>query len=379
MKTSFCPEDPFLGKLYLKNELKKFFPKILFQSFSKKKKKKFIAVITVKKSRNLVIIETFDFFNSLDEFKEKDLENNIIGGPIQNRKNYRVFHIFKFLPVFKINNEVILKKYLKEHDNFLIINFINDFAITKSLKREILNKKSIPVYFEKNKNKIELKKNLIRKIRLDKFSTYSRIFSNKKFNNYKKVNYPNIIRKNFLPGQLFYLNNENEIRIVCKTSDKLIEFLDFKGNLVSIDFENNPQKIKSIDPEKLQNIEAFDKNKNIIFRGDFCKIMSGINRLCFGVIQLIKENKLFVALNNNEKNKNLKIILVSCNEILLVFQRKINYDNFIETPLFSIKLIKKGPFKGYRGKILSIDSIYIEMEILSNGKTIKIRKKDILG
>jgi hypothetical protein len=369
MKTVFCTEGPFLGKIYLKNETKRFFSKVLFRSFIKKKKK-FRTVITVKKSRNLVMIETFDFFGAINEFKEKDSENNIIGEPIQNRKNYRVFHIFKFLPVFKINNSVILKKNIKEHINFLIINFTNDFAITKSLKRENL---------DKNKIEKELKKNFIRHIRLDKLSKFSRVLTNKKYNKYKRINYPNIIQKNFSPGQLVFLTNENEISIVCTTSDKVIDFLDFKGNLISVDFEKYPQNIKIIDPEKLQNTEGFDRNKNIIFRGDFCKIMSGINRFCFGVIQLIKGNKLFVVLNNSEKNKNLKIILISCNDIELIFQRKINYDNFIEIPLFSTKLIKKGPFKGYRGKILTIDSIYIHMEIFSTGKTIKIRRKDILG
>ena len=96
------------------------------------------------------------------------------------------------------------------------------------------------------------------------------------------------------------------------------------------------------------------------------------------MILLVRKEKAFIAINT-EKDRNLqKIALVSCREISLIFQRKLADDTFSTLPLFSVRSIKRGPFKGLRGKIISVDSKHAELEILSSGKTVKIKKDDIL-
>jgi hypothetical protein len=371
MKDIYSSKEFFIGKVFLKDDFKKYYFKSFFNSFSKSINKNFLIFCNVKKSKNSVLIETSNREEIIKNFNKTEYSDLKNGEILKNRKFVKDINCYCTFPIFKLNDRVSVKQRIKKIKIFLINNILNDYVILNDCSKINDNQ-------ENSNSSNAKKKNSVFRTRLDKIEIVTRPLCKNKtqknslnFDNHKEV-------YRFSIGQIVNIDNEKEYKIVCRIIDSTIDFLDFNGKTISVNLEYFTGKIKIVNNQKIQNLESFDSNNNIIFRGDLCKILNEREPFSRGTILLVKNDKAFVAINTENDRSFQKIALIPCREISLIFQRKLIDDTFSNLPLFSIRSIKRGPFKGLRGKIISVDSKHAELEILSSGKTVKIKKDDIL-
>ena len=143
-----------------------------------------------------------------------------------------------------------------------------------------------------------------------------------------------------------------------------------------IDFKKLKNKFFRINYDDIRSSKGFDKKGQILRPGNYCRILTGEHRYLDSRVLFLSDGKLFGNILTNLKG-NLNIFTTFSENVVFLEKLEVRKENFdVEGKQF-IK-IKGGEYKGYVGKILSIDKNYLEVLVFSTSRIIKVSKKNIM-
>jgi hypothetical protein len=323
---------------------------------------------------------------------EKNIEKIIIG-ILKNNKisiesiNFelrflKIFHSFMKIPNYlNIKNSLFKPKKFPK-DLWRLNNIQLDYII---LSKMTIRKNKI--FQNKNCNLLSKKDDVQKKIRIDNLNLlYDSIFLNINKKELKKNGIDHIKalqpNPNLDKKQLCYNYSVEDILIKKKTKDpiiivslfeKKIQVLSHKNEKLTVEKEELKKKFKKLNFLDTKASVGYDKNGNVLIRGNKCQILSGEYRNLEGFVLFPFDGVFFIKLNVKE-DLNIRVIGKNC--ILIDpcsgITKKIppiNKNIFV--------CINKGQFKGYKCRVLKIEENFYEVTVLSTSKIIKISKKNI--
>lgn len=380
--SSFFDSNSFIGKIQVENKTKNFLVKALFKSFfsSQETEVKNPRILFQKKSKT-------DFFyieSSSKEICETFLRrlkfSTIYIEMIPcNKKLEKVFNEKSSYQNLKINDIVIFKSGTKKEILGVIKMTKNDFAEVNFLKKNqdfYLN--NFQSFKENRKGLLEKANNLLKTIKRDqlhRFTGQVKKFYKKKEKIFQQSQQNTCSNSEnfFQPQDILILNPGKTVMMVISFSGNILKLLANDGSNQISNLEELERRLEKKNP---RSSEGFDREKNVILVGDYCKILSGKNKNNILEVLFIQNNSLFLKKLENRLPEELKFTVSSGVDVKIVNESEYCNKNQDEA-LKSIVKIKKGIFKGYEGRILQMGKTEIEIELKANGKLIKIPKEHI--
>ena len=341
----------------------------------KKKKDLFPIILTIILTISLSII----FISIPALFNYKSIENKIEK---------------EFYSQFKINLKILDKiDYVFFPKPHLIINKAKLNLDISNYKSSVVEVSNIKIYFKINN--IFSKKNIkINNVEINNANIKFKLFDIKEFRNhlFYKINNPIKIKN----SKFFYLDKNNNV-ILISPIYKLNYFIDekskskkfkIKGNILDINYSsywkrnyNSPKQ--TYNEIKFQKLNLLIKNLFLIENDKNFKGNSAINIMDekININYLIREDKIFLKSNNNQKNQKFLIdAIIELNPFYFDSQVTLvnrDFEFFIDYLLNYLSNYRKDLLGNLTGN-LNLHLEDIDNEIIDNGKIrLKINEKSL--
>ena len=385
----------FLYKVYSKTDNIEFSIKNLLASFNLKLfigLKQLKVLVNPKKRKGPFFIESSEKKINKYLWEIFKTEKILIDSVTLRENLLKIFHYTWKIPKFlNIRNYIYQSKKSKKFFWKITTLFLDYVIISKikgNTKTLIGNKQLFNIEKEVWKNQMITRDQ--KKIRIDQLASNFKIVSNAddkentEIKKYRK-NLKDKIELNLNSKKIYLDNQKTEIYIEKKTKKKFILISKMKKNVfilslenekLMIDFKKLKNKFIRINYDDIRSSKGFDKKGQILRPGNYCRILTGEHRYLDSRILFLSDRKLFGNILTNLKG-NLNIFTTFSENVVFLEKLEVGKENLdVEGKQF-IK-IKGGEYKGYVGKILSIDKNYLEVLVFSTSRIIKVSKKNIM-